>query len=30
VILTHLSADMLGCSIEDDATVASDGMVVEV
>jgi len=30
VILTHMSADMLGCSIEDDATVASDGMVVEV
>src|SRR5215469_12577593 len=30
VILTHMSADMLGRSIEDSATLASDGMVVEV
>ena len=30
LILTHMSADMLGRSIEGSATVASDGMVVEV
>jgi len=29
VILTHMSADMLGRSIEDGVDVASDGMVVE-